>query len=205
MDNERMKHYEKKLLAEKKRVYDLLNLMRRNETIDSSFELGSELSLYDNHPADIADELTQREKGAALKANEMSIINKIDEALENIREGKYGICARCSKDIPKERLEFLPYAKYCVHCQEIVSSLNQPMEKNDRPVEEEVLGNPFGYGYNDYTDAVEFDAEDSYQSVEYFNRLDNLEEYFSEDDNNDNVVEPIERISNEQYKAQLPD
>lgn len=205
MDNEKMKHYEKKLISEKRRVYDLLELMRRNETIDSSFELGSELSLYDNHPAEIGDELAQREKGAALKANELSIINKIDEALENIREGKYGVCARCGNEIAKERLEFLPYAKYCVHCQEIVSSMNQPREKDNRPVEEEVLGNPFGYGYNDYTDKVEFDAEDSYQAVDYFNRLDNLEEYFSEDDNNDNVVEPIERISNEQYKAQLPD
>jgi len=200
-----MKYYEKKLLEEKNRVYDLLKLMKRNETIDSSFELGSELSLYDNHPADIADELVQREKGAALKANEMSILNKIDGALENIKEGKYGDCARCGKEIPKERLEFLPYAKYCVHCQEIINSIEQPMEIKNRPVEEEVLGNPFGYGYNDYKDYNEFDAEDSLQAVDAFNRIENVEEFYVEDDDWDNAVDPMDRISNEQYRAQLPD
>jgi DnaK suppressor protein len=39
-----------------------------------------------------------------------------EEALERVREGLYGVCATCGKDIGRERLDLLPYAIECVHC-----------------------------------------------------------------------------------------
>lgn len=88
--------------------------------------------------------------------------------MKNIEDGNYGICKSCGKHIPKERLEFVPYAEFCVKCQNEVSGKN--VRKVQRPIEEDVLGYPFGYGYNDKTSKVEFDAEDSYQSVEFLIR-----------------------------------
>jgi len=43
---------------------------------------------------------------------------QINEALERIKEGTYGICAECEKPISPKRLQAVPWAKYCVPCQE---------------------------------------------------------------------------------------
>ncbi|QAT40024.1 TraR/DksA C4-type zinc finger protein [Clostridium sp. JN-9] len=202
MEKEQLVHFKNLLMSEKKRVNNLLNLMKENEVINSNEELASELSFYDNHPSDSATELFDKEKGLALKANEVTILKNIDEALHNIEDGSYGTCKRCGKDIPRERLEFIPYTEYCVHCQNEMNT--RPLERHDRPVEEDVLGIPFGTGYNDYkNDSVEFDAEDSYDAVDKFNKIENVEEYF--DDDRDEDVDPIEKISNAQYRHQLPD
>jgi len=49
---------------------------------------------------------------------EESEIFQIEEALGRISEGTFGICFDCGKAIPLERLKIVPYAKYCVRCQE---------------------------------------------------------------------------------------
>ena len=71
------------------------------------------------------------------------------------------------------------------------------------------MGYPFGYGYNDKTTKVEFDAEDAYQSVEFFNKMKNMDEYYNvgeeQDLEEEGYVEPVERISNEYYKSTLYD
>jgi phage/conjugal plasmid C-4 type zinc finger TraR family protein len=43
----------------------------------------------------------------------------INDALDRISEGTYGICVDCGKEIPPRRLEALPFATHCVNCQSI--------------------------------------------------------------------------------------
>ncbi|MCA2218850.1 TraR/DksA family transcriptional regulator [Jidongwangia harbinensis] len=45
-------------------------------------------------------------------------IEQITGALHRIAEGTYGTCERCERNIPMERLEILPHARFCVPCQE---------------------------------------------------------------------------------------
>ncbi|HEB71102.1 MAG TPA: TraR/DksA family transcriptional regulator [Nitrospirae bacterium] len=45
-------------------------------------------------------------------------INQVNDALDRIEKGEYGICEECEDSIPVKRLELLPFAKYCVECQE---------------------------------------------------------------------------------------
>jgi YteA family regulatory protein len=203
MDKLKLEQYKQKLIRERKKVIDTLNEMEQNETINSNSEMSSELSFYDNHPSDTATELYDKERGLALKGNEISIIKKIDDALKNIETNNYGFCKICGKEIVEERLQFIPYTEYCVQCQ---TAINERLldDRKQRPIEEEVLGFPFGYGYNDSKDDLEFDAEDSYQSVESFNNRENIAEYDIMDEE-DGYVEDIEKISNEQYINQLPD
>ena len=52
-------------------------------------------------------------------------LNQIEAALERIRTGKYGICIRCSKEIPEGRLEVLPYATMCIQCQAATERRNR--------------------------------------------------------------------------------
>jgi DnaK suppressor protein len=45
-------------------------------------------------------------------------IENLNRALERIKQGTYGECAECGGDIEPKRLEALPWARYCVTCQE---------------------------------------------------------------------------------------
>jgi YteA family regulatory protein len=204
MDRKSLEHYKGKLLKEKERVEDTLSLMKKNETIDSSAEISSELSLYDNHPSDIGEEMSDLAKGRALKSNEISIISKINDALVQIEEGSYGVCKDCGTDIPEARLEFIPYASLCVNCQNDRNNKEKALG-GERPTEESVLGNPFGYGFNDFKSDNQFDAEDSYQAVARFDNIRNTPDYFDDDDQDLDYADPMDKISNEQYKNQLPD
>jgi YteA family regulatory protein len=94
-------------------------IQRRDEYADQSDEM-SELADYDNHPADIATETFEREKDLALDENIDDILDSINRALEKIDEGTYGICDRCGNNISKARLEALPYASFCIECQDII-------------------------------------------------------------------------------------
>ncbi|KND42904.1 MULTISPECIES: TraR/DksA family transcriptional regulator [Streptomyces] len=45
------------------------------------------------------------------------VLKEIDAALSRVQDGTYGTCQGCSKPIPVERLEILPYTGWCVPCQ----------------------------------------------------------------------------------------
>ena len=47
----------------------------------------------------------------------------IEEALDRIEAGDYGTCMSCEEPIPAKRLQALPWAKYCVTCQQSLSNL----------------------------------------------------------------------------------
>jgi len=161
MNKEKLQYFKSKLLSEKNKINETISLNSEFKT-----ELSTELSFYDNnHPADTATELVDKEKGLAIENNELSIAKKIDDALFDIENGGYGVCKKCGSEICEERLEFIPYAEYCVSCQKEMAD-SKPRIRN---------GYPFSYYYND----------------------------FSEDDQTED--NPIEMISNEQYRNQLPD
>jgi DnaK suppressor protein len=45
-------------------------------------------------------------------------LEEIDEALQRISAGTYGVCVQCGAAIPVERLEFRPFAARCVACEQ---------------------------------------------------------------------------------------
>jgi DnaK suppressor protein len=57
---------------------------------------------------------------AAQKASVKNVLKEIDAAFERLEQGRYGDCQRCTKPIPIERLEILPYVRACVGCQRLV-------------------------------------------------------------------------------------
>jgi RNA polymerase-binding transcription factor DksA len=58
----------------------------------------------------------ERERDLALSAQASAAVEEIDLAIEKIQSTGYGVCDRCGKDIPRERLRALPYAALCVTC-----------------------------------------------------------------------------------------
>jgi DnaK suppressor protein len=54
---------------------------------------------------------------AALIASARQAVSDTAQALQRMAEGSYGTCERCTVDIPLQRLEVLPHARFCVSCQ----------------------------------------------------------------------------------------
>jgi len=201
MKKEEFNFYKNKLNKEKERVNGVIEQLRNNGMTKYNAEVSSELSFYDNHPSDTASETLNVELGRSLEANELSLLNKIDRALESIDNGTYGTCKQCGKDINEGRLDFLPYAENCIDCEDTISEI-RTYNSNSRVVEESVITEPFGSTFSeDSENDTGLDAGDIYQKLEDFNKIDNVEEYY--DDDNE-YVEEIEKISNEQYINQLP-
>ena len=73
----------------------------------------------DQHIADHAGEMVDREVDESLGANAGQIVREIDSALAKIDDGTYGLCSRCGREIPEERLQAVPYATLCVSCKQI--------------------------------------------------------------------------------------
>jgi DnaK suppressor protein len=49
---------------------------------------------------------------------ESSLLRNVRSALARMADGSYGVCLHCEEDIKPKRLEALPWAKYCIRCQE---------------------------------------------------------------------------------------
>jgi DnaK suppressor protein len=66
---------------------------------------------------DLASEERTREINLILSDRDREKLQAIEEALERIRTGTYGICDMCEEEIAPERLEALPFTRLCVSCQ----------------------------------------------------------------------------------------
>ena len=66
--------------------------------------------------ADVASDDIDRKMIEAMGSQDLKRIRMIDAALTRIQQGKYGLCIKCAKKIPYERLEAIPYAIMCIDC-----------------------------------------------------------------------------------------
>lgn len=66
---------------------------------------------------DAALDSAQDEISSQLAEVESRELANIENALEQMREGRYGICEMCETNIPLARLQALPYATLCIQCQ----------------------------------------------------------------------------------------
>lgn len=73
---------------------------------------------YGNHMADDATEAFEQAKELALHQNAKQLLTQVTVALERFDQGTYGLCERCNTEIDPARLEALPYATLCLHCQQ---------------------------------------------------------------------------------------
>lgn len=58
------------------------------------------------------------DKELAVERNEGSLFDAIDAALQRIDAGTFGTCVECGVAIPDARLKALPYAAYCIGCEQ---------------------------------------------------------------------------------------
>ncbi|HQX56121.1 MAG TPA: TraR/DksA family transcriptional regulator [Pyrinomonadaceae bacterium] len=84
---------------------------------------GSDLSIDDSEtpdPVDLAVRNYSKNVQLAVSENESKQLALIDEALIRIDNEEYGLCQNCEKEINPKRLAAIPWARYCLECQEMV-------------------------------------------------------------------------------------
>jgi DnaK suppressor protein len=103
-----------------KNVREKLLEMRRQvmREIDNDLKQGREGAKDDGMDTyDLASEERDREISFLLSDRERGKLQAIQEALERIEDGSYGMCESCESEIAAGRLEALPFTRLCVSCQ----------------------------------------------------------------------------------------
>jgi DnaK suppressor protein len=84
---------------------------------------GNDLSIDDSEtpdPVDLAVRNYSKNVQLAVSENESRQLTLIDEALRRIDDDEYGLCQNCEKEINQKRLAAIPWARYCLDCQELL-------------------------------------------------------------------------------------
>jgi DnaK suppressor protein len=111
MDKKKLKYYEQKLLE---RRAALTGIVERTETYGR--EADTDLT---QDPADKASNAYTKELLFSQSTNDRFILTLIEEALQRIEDGEYGLCVNCSKEVQPKRLEAVPWARHCITCQDL--------------------------------------------------------------------------------------
>ena len=84
---------------------------------------GNDLSVDGNEtpdPVDMAVQNYSKNVMLAVSENESRQLQMVDEALQRIEDDEYGVCQNCANHIQPKRLAAIPWARYCLSCQELV-------------------------------------------------------------------------------------
>ncbi|HHW07511.1 MAG TPA: conjugal transfer protein TraR [Clostridia bacterium] len=172
MEQAKLVHFKQKLLARKEQLEQQVKSIEEGGLHQSMRDSIGELSFYDNHPADLGNEVFERGKDLALRDNALIQLKNVEETLQRIEAGTYGTCQKCHRRIDEERLEAVPETPYCYECRLQVEKDGRPRV---RPVEEEVIRPPFGGAGLDDTNY--FDGEDTWQMVARYGTSDALADW----------------------------
>lgn len=199
MVKDNLKFYNR-LLEEKKNIKESLENISK-ETNDSIDMYYTELSGYDNHPADIGTEVFMMEQDKGMKNKLKNTLREIEESLEDMSNGTYGTCKNCNKEINEERLELIPYLKNCIECSKELT----PDVNFRQLIDEKVTSNLYGTLKEDN---VYFDREDTLQQIAQYNIVENDPSSTTGDnmgvmDEENDTVESVENISQEYYDETL--
>jgi DnaK suppressor protein len=110
----------KKISLRKKRLEKELEDLQQGDDCNLYGLSGSEESLPDL--VDRASSLIDRSLSQNICDRENQRVRRIEEALEDISNGEYGICRSCGEDIAVKRLKANPVARHCITCKAAIEN-----------------------------------------------------------------------------------
>ena len=116
MTAKKMEHYEQLLLKKRESLMHELGYFGDKTMNASGVRDVAGSHPYSEHPADQGTEMMEQEQAYSLATREGRFLFHIDEALNRIKDGSYGICAECQEPINPKRLEAVPHARMCIEC-----------------------------------------------------------------------------------------
>ena len=126
LTREELETFKKLLLV--KRIEILSTVMSMED--ETLRKLRTDLSNMPIHLADLGSENFEIENAIDLMDSEKKILTEIEDALERIEDGTYGICQNDDVPIPKARLEAIPWARYCIACANLREKGSVPRKEN---------------------------------------------------------------------------
>ncbi len=122
MNKKKREVYRKQLNQLAARLAGDINTLEDQARSPTGGQAAGNLSNAPMHLGDLGTEVYLQELNATLLENEEYLRNEVMAALERIDDGSYGTCESCGVRIIEERLELIPYARYCTPCAETLQS-----------------------------------------------------------------------------------
>jgi RNA polymerase-binding protein DksA len=110
------KAFRNSLLTLKRRLGTEVSGLEQQVLRGTGGDASGSLSNFPVHPADLGTDNFEAELSLSLLERENEVLSQVNEALERMDEGTYGQCENCDRDIGRERLQAIPYARFCVEC-----------------------------------------------------------------------------------------
>ncbi len=110
MERQIIEAYRRRLLRERE---DLIALVARTEHDGRTAEQEGTQDLADKAASAYTKEFLFHQS-----SNERTVLQMIDEALSRLTTGGFGDCLQCGKPMEARRLEAVPWARYCIPCQQ---------------------------------------------------------------------------------------
>lgn len=117
MNKKKLAAFKKVLLREKEILEKQYRDLEQGNLLASQSDFSGEMPFEEEYAAS-GTSTFERERDLSLSENVKDLLQKVNEALERIENGTYGICEMCGLPIPEERLEALPYANLCISCKQ---------------------------------------------------------------------------------------
>lgn len=131
LSKEELKEYEEKLLIERQKSLDYINKLNDNQK-DSVRDSSGDASAYAIHQADHGSDTYYRENQVLMLEQEHQYLRKLNMALKKVYDGTYGICEICGTRIKPKRLEYVPYATFCIDCRSAEDLKDKMKNKNKK-------------------------------------------------------------------------
>lgn len=112
MDKKSLEQYKKKLVDKRR---DLVRAYLRDKTYGKESDDGGTQDLADKASTSYTKEFLY-----SLSNSERGVLQQVESAIGRIKEGEFGVCEECGEPIHKKRLDAVPWARYCLPCQEAV-------------------------------------------------------------------------------------
>lgn len=176
-------HFRQLLLEKRAEIIGDVSSMENEALKKSRLDAAGDLSSMPIHMADIGTDNYEQEFALGLLDSERKLLHEINEALQRIEEGVYGICEGTGEPIPKARLEASPWARYCVAYARLIE---QGLVTTEEEEAEEQEGKKKRRGQGKRKKKLEDDIEDEIEEEEA-----ELEEDIDEEDEDENELEEI--------------
>lgn len=115
MDKKILEQIKDDLLAQKKKILEDLNVVSENDDHDKDEHRAKFPNLGDK-PDENVQEVGEYTTNLATEKILETSLRDIDNALDRIKKGTYGICKYCGQEIASKRLLIRPVASACVDC-----------------------------------------------------------------------------------------
>jgi DnaK suppressor protein len=128
-----LEEFKKIILEKRKEIIDQLQTLKEQMMDQTTGQYVNESSPYSLHMAEQGTDAMEREKLYLWAQRENKFLGYLDDALQRIDNGTYGICIECIDEpqnlcdtcplIPKERLAAVPHTQHCLQVKQKMKSM----------------------------------------------------------------------------------